>query len=320
MAEEGRCNSAKIPLLVVVGPTAVGKTGLSIKLARRLNGEIVSADSVQVYRNLDIGSAKPTVEERERVPHHLLDVVDPDVNYTVYDYQRDARRCIKSIHRRGKLPVLTGGTGFYIKAVVDRYALTGVKAHPGLRRRLQKEAELKGGEDLYRRLAEIDPLTASRVHPNDLKRIIRALEYYYQTGKPISEQEEMTAGKAESEYNLHMFGLYMRRDKLYERINRRVEEMIRRGLLEEVEGLLEKGYGSGHKSMQSLGYRHMIKYLEGEWSWEQAVELFKRDTRRYAKRQLTWFRADNRIRWYELHHPKDFDTILEKICSQVEGD
>lgn len=319
MNEKGRGEQDKIKLLAVVGPTAVGKTSLAIQFAKRLSGEIVSADSVQVYRYMDIGSAKPSSEEREGIPHHLVDIVDPGEDFTVYDYQQQARQSIREIHRRVNLPILTGGTGFYIKAVLDRYALTGAKANTQLRQKLQDEAKARGRETLHQRLAEIDPATADKVHPNDLKRMIRALEYYYLTGRPISEQQKMTAGKTSREYDLHMVGLHMRRDWLYQRINQRVDEMLKSGLLEEVKQLLQMGYGSELKSMQSLGYRHMIQYIQGEWTWEEAVKLFKRDTRRYAKRQLTWFRADGRISWFEVQSKRDFEIILEKICSQLEG-
>ncbi len=308
-----------IPLLSVVGPTAVGKTEIAIELAHRLGGEVISADSVQVYRYMDIGTAKPTVEERRGIPHHLIDIVDPDVNFTVYDYQRRAQSCITEVHNRGKLPILTGGTGLYIKAVLDEYTFCSGKVNPSIRRHLQEELELKGKEGLYRSLEKIDPIAAKRVHPNDSRRIIRALEFFYLTGKPISVQWELTKRK-QSNYQLVMVGITMERNYLYERINKRVDLMIEKGLLQEVKGLLERGYKSNLKSMQSLGYFHFTSYLGGKWDWETAINVFKRDTRRYAKRQLTWFRADQRIFWHEREpNNTKIEPILDNICSRVEG-
>lgn len=307
-----------IPLFVLVGPTAVGKTEISTALCNKLGGEVVSADSVQVYRYLDIGSAKPVLEERQGVPHHLIDVVDPAVNFTVFDYQNMARQAIADIHRRGKLPLLTGGTGLYVKAVIDDYNFRSGKVNPLIRERLEEILELKGKEYLYRFLQQIDPVTAQKVHPNDIRRMMRAFEFFYLTGEPISSQRELTE-KKKSRYNLIMIGLTTKRSILYERINKRVDLMIKQGLLEEVKGLLEKGYGSNLKSLQSLGYSHMIKYLQGKWDWNNTIINFKRDTRHYAKRQLTWFRADNRIIWFEIDEQRNIDPILESIYSRIKG-
>ncbi|NMB41489.1 MAG: tRNA (adenosine(37)-N6)-dimethylallyltransferase MiaA [Firmicutes bacterium] len=308
-----------IPLLCVVGPTAVGKTETAIELARKLGGEIISADSVQVYRYMDIGTAKPTIEERKGVPHHMIDIVKPDINFTVYDYQKKAQNHINKIHNKGKLPILTGGTGLYIKAVIDQYTFRGGKANVSVRKRLQKKLELKGKEHLYRLLQTIDPAAAKRVHPNDSRRVIRALEFFHSTGEPISTQWKHTK-KKQSNYKLIMIGLTMNKKNLYEKINRRVDLMIKKGLLQEVEGLLEKGYKTTLKSMQSLGYSHFARFLKGEHDWETAVTTLKRDTRRYAKRQLTWFRPDSRISWYE-RKPNDMkvDPILDNICYKIEG-
>lgn len=308
-----------IPLLVVVGPTAVGKTKISLALAQRLNGEIISADSVQVYRYLDVGSAKPTLQERQGIPHHLIDLVDPDVNFTVYDYQQRAQRVIQVIERRGKLPILTGGTGLYIQAVLDGYHFSSGKTNPLIRKRLTEELVLKGKEHLYQLLQQIDPLTAEKVHPNDLRRIQRALEFFYLTGEPISRQRERTRIQKKNLYRLTMVGLTMKRSCLYERINRRAEQMLQKGLLSEVRQLLAQGYEGSLKSLQSLGYYHLIRYLEGKWNWETAISTFKRDTRRYAKRQLTWFRADERVDWYELKPWEDIKPIIDHICSRIEG-
>ncbi len=308
----------KIPLLVVAGPTAVGKTALAIELARRLQGEIISADSMQVYRYLDIGTAKPTTPERAAVPHHLIDVVYPDERFTVFDYQERARAAILGIHERGKLPIMTGGTGLYIKAVLEDYAFSQSPANQEIRKALQRESRLQGNAALDARLQAVDPEAAKRIHANDTRRLIRALEYYLATGEPISRQWERTR-RQDSPYRPVRVGLYMSRTDLYERIEKRAESMIAAGLLEEVRGLLASGYSSDLKPLQSLGYRHMLNYLEKKWDWEQAVLLFKRDTRKYAKRQITWFRADPQITWYELRPGKQIDPVLETICSQLEG-
>ena len=307
-----------IPLLVVAGPTAVGKTKISLALSQRLDGEIVSADSVQVYRYLDIGSAKPSLQERKGIPHHLIDLVDPDAEFTVYDYQQRAQKAIREIDQRGRLPILTGGTGLYIKAVLDSYRFDDRKTNPLIRKRLTEKLALKGKEYLYRLLQEIDPSTAKKVHPNDLRRIKRALEFFYLTGEPISRQRERTRKQKKTPYRLTVAGLTMERSCLYERINRRADLMMQKGLLVEVRQLLAKGYQSNLKSLQSLGYYHLIRYLEGEWDLETAISTLKRDTRRYAKRQLTWFRADERVHWYKLE-PQAEKSIIDHICSRIEG-
>jgi len=316
--ENGSPKNSRIPLLVIAGPTAVGKTALSFKLAKELNGEIVSADSVQVYRYLDTGSDKPSLEQRKEVPHHMVDVVDPDVNFTVYDFQQMAKRCIEDIYSRGKLPLLTGGTGLYINALVDEYKLNSSRPDPSLRKQLKEELNTKGKEYLYNKLQKIDPQSADKIHPNDTRRIIRALEYYYLTGKPISSQKNLTQEKR-SPYFLNYIGLNMERKKLHERINNRVDAMIQKGLLEEVKGILKKGYTPDLKSLQSLGYKHMIAYLYGNCDWYEAVNLFKRDTRRYAKRQITWFSADKRIKWFELTDAQEIDNVLENIYINLAG-
>ncbi len=308
----------KIPLIVLVGPTAVGKTAFSIELAQRINGEIISADSVQVYRHLDIGAAKPTVAERRLVPHHLIDVVEPNVNFTAYDYQRMAREKIAEVYARGRQPLLTGGTGLYIKAVLDGFTFSSGKSNVQVRKRLQEELTAGGNDYLYRRLQEQDPQSAEHIHPNDAKRVMRALEFIYLTGEPIGVQKERTA-KKDSPYKSLLFGLYMDREQLYSRINMRAEQMIEQGLLNEVKGLLHNGNDKNMKSMQALGYRHMIAYLEGEWDMETALLLLQRDTRRYAKRQLTWFCADPKIRWSHIKNGASFNKIMDNISTQLAG-
>lgn len=308
----------KIPLLALVGPTAVGKTSLALKLAKLLNAEIVSADSVQVYRYLDIGTAKPTMEERRIIPHHLIDVADPAVDFTVYDYQQMSQKAIAEIHSRGRLPLLVGGTGFYIKAVLDNYTFSSGKSDAQIRRRLQDELAAGGKEQLFRKLELLDAASARTIHPNDATRLLRALEFYYLTGEPISLQKERTMEKA-SIYKPLIFGISLPREQLYQRIDRRVDLMVEQGLLAEVRELLNKGYTKNQKALQSLGYRHLIAWIEGVWNWESALDLFKRDTRRYAKRQLTWFRADHRIKWFHFNEGENLDPVLENICSQLAG-
>ena len=308
----------KIPLLGLVGPTAVGKTSLALKVAKRLTAEIVSADSVQVYRYLDIGTAKPTLEERHAIPHHLIDVADPSVNFTVYDYQLMSQKAIADIYKRGRLPLLVGGTGFYVKAVVDGFTFSGGKSSAVVHRRLQDELAAGGKEHLYRTLEKLDPSSARAIHPNDFKRLLRALEFYYLTGEPISVQKERTMNKT-SLYRPLLFGINMPREQLYQRIDKRVDLMVEQGLLAEVRGLLQKGYTKKQKALQSLGYRHIIAYLEGVWNWETALSILKRDTRRYAKRQMTWFHADQRVNWFNFNEGDNFDSILESICSQLAG-
>ncbi len=310
--------TGEIPLVVIAGPTATGKTDLSILLAERTGGEIVSADSVQIYRYLDIGSAKPTAEERRDVPHYMLDVVTPDVDFTVFDYQTMARKHIFDIHSRNKLPILVGGTGLYIKALIDDYTFRSGKYNAAIREKLQKELTDYGKEYLYQKLQEVDPAGARKLHINDARRIIRALEYYYLTGEPISRQQELTLQK-KSPYKLIMVGLSMQRELLYSRINCRVDLMLQKGLLFEVKELLRRGYSSSLKSLQSLGYKHMLMYLQGNWEWEEAVSLFKQDTRKFAKRQMTWFRADKRITWIEIKPDLKIEPVLDSICKKVAG-
>ncbi len=307
-----------IPLLVVAGPTAVGKTALAVQLAHRLQGEIISADSMQVYRYLDIGTAKPTTAEREGIPHHLIDIVDPAEHFTVYNYQELAQETIRDVFTRGKLPILAGGTGLYIKAVLEQFAFSRAEADPLVRKELQEEGQKKGPAHLFHRLKKVDPEAAGRIHPNDARRIIRALEYFQVTGEPISRQWDLTR-KTQSPYRVHLAGLYLPRPMLYARIEQRIDAMLAAGLLDEVRGLLDAGYSPRLKSLQSLGYRHLVQYLEGIWTWDETISSFKQDTRKYAKRQLTWFRAESRIQWYEFRPDKPLKPLLEAISTEVEG-
>lgn len=290
---------SRLPLLVLVGPTAVGKTQLSLRLAEELDGEIVSADSMQVYKFMDIGTAKPTPEERRRIPHHLLDVCLPNESFSVARYQRLAWDAIANIHRRGRFPILTGGTGLYVQAVVDGLNFPPQPSDKQYRAKLQALAQEEGPEAVHRLLQRVDPETASRIHPNNLRRVVRALEICRCTGRPMSAHLKEEP-RQKPPYDLHMYGLTRDRSELYERINRRVDEMIAAGLVAEVKVLVEMGFAEGKTALQALGYKEILAYLQGLLTFEEAVELLKRDTRRYAKRQLTWFRRDRRIRWFNL--------------------
>ncbi|NLC51908.1 MAG: tRNA (adenosine(37)-N6)-dimethylallyltransferase MiaA [Firmicutes bacterium] len=304
------------PLLVIVGPTAVGKTEVAIKVACRLKDyEIVSADSMLIYRFMDIGTAKPSLEERKKIKHHLIDIIDPDEDFSVADYQRLAFRAIESIYKQEKLPLLVGGTGLYVRAVTDEYAFSEQGGNASIRKKLKERAKKLGTASLYRELEKIDPLAAVKIHPHDQRRIIRALEVYYSTGERFSKQLLRTRERGSS-FQLLIIGLYMQRAELYKRIDQRVEIMLERGFLQEVKGLLSRGYSPHLKSMQSIGYRHMAAYLQGELSFEEAKRLLQRDTRRFAKRQLTWFRRDERIKWMEANR-WNVDSLVENICYAV---
>ncbi len=305
------------PLLVVItGPTAVGKTDVGIDVALAVGGEVVSADSMMVYRGMDIGTAKPTPAERRGVPHHLIDVAEPDEEFTVARYQELAEAAIADIHRRGRVPLLVGGTGLYIRAVVDQYRFPA-PADPRLRRRLQEDARRFGSARLHRHLMAVDPDTAGRLHPNDARRIVRALEVYYQTGKPFSWFRKQPRGG--EKYRLVMFGLTLRREKLYRRIEERVDRLIAAGLVEEVRGLLERGYGPELVSMKGLGYKEIADYLLGQTTLEEAVNILKRNTRRFAKRQFTWFRADDQIRWLDTDECGGRRGVVREIVHNLAG-
>ena len=291
-------------VIAVMGPTAVGKTRLVLQLAKDVGAEIINADSMQIYRFMDIGTAKPTLADREEVAHHLLDIVDPDQDFDASRYSQLAREVIRSLDEQGKIAIVVGGTGLYLKAVFHGL-FPGPFSDPVIRQRLHKEAEKKGGSQLYHRLQEVDSTTAQRLHPHDLFRIIRALEVWECSGRPLSVLQEEHSF-SERPFRTLKIGLNRPRPELYERINRRVEEMMATGLLQEVRELLNRGYGSHLRSMQALGYRHMVQHLEDGVEIEKVTETMKRDTRRYAKRQMTWFRGDQEINWY---HPEAVDIV-----------
>ncbi|MEM1483542.1 tRNA (adenosine(37)-N6)-dimethylallyltransferase MiaA [Oscillospiraceae bacterium PP1C4] len=287
--------SNKIPLLVVVGPTASGKTGLAIELARSLNGEVVSADSMQIYKRMEIGTAKPTADEMGDISHHLIDFVEPDdAAFSVADYARLARTAIAEISARSKLPILSGGTGLYVNAVIDNIDYTDIASDEKVRQQLNALAQEKGNEHMLALLAEADPALAATLHPNNLGRILRALEVYRLTGITMSEHQRRSR-LVPAQYDLCMLGLnFSDRAHLYERINRRVDLMIKAGLLDEAQEI-SKSYGG--TARQAIGYKELQPYLDGELPLEVCIDNLKQATRHYAKRQLTWFRRDERIHW-----------------------
>ncbi|MGD8368907.1 MAG: tRNA (adenosine(37)-N6)-dimethylallyltransferase MiaA [Desulfobacterales bacterium] len=292
----------KSRIIVVCGPTAAGKTAFAIALARLAGGEIIGADSMQIYRHMDIGTAKPTAEERAQVPHHLVDFCDPADPFDAATYTRLARETIGRLVRDGVVPLVVGGTGLYIKGLLGGL-FPGPASDCSVRNRLQQEAKREGTPALYRQLETRDPETAARLHPNDTFRIVRALEVLAATGESISRQQERH-GFEDAPYHALKLGISLERETLYRRIDHRCEAMLQKGLIDEVERLLAMGYAPELKSMQSIGYRHAIDYLKGRTSMAETLRLFRRDTRRYAKRQLTWFRADPEVCWLSPTEPE----------------
>ena len=305
----------KKPLIILTGPTAVGKTALSIKLAKAIQGEIISADSMQVYHGMDIGSAKVTTEEMDGVPHYLIDVLDPDEEFNVVVFQKLAREAMEKIYANGHIPIIAGGTGFYIQAILNEIAFTETETDDSYRKQLEQQAQEYGAQRLHDQLKEVDPQAAVDIHPNNVKRVIRALEFYKETGTKISEHNEAERQK-QSPYNFAYFVLNMDRQKLYERIELRIDQMLEQGLIEEVRQLQEKGCHAGMVSMQGLGYKEILAYLQGECTLEEAIYILKRDTRHFAKRQLTWFRREREVCWiekeaYGLKEEKMLDAMLQ---------
>lgn len=305
----------KRPLIVLTGPTAVGKTSLSISLAKAVNGEIISADSMQVYKKMDIGSAKIRPEEMQGVKHYLVDVLEPEEEFHIVKFQELAKAALEEIYAKGKIPILVGGTGFYIQAVTRDIDFTQAEQETSYREELEQFAKEKGAEYLHEKLREVDSKSAENIHANNVKRVIRALEFYHQNGTPISEHNEEQKQQT-SPYNLVYFVLTAPREILYERIDRRVDQMMEEGLLEEVKSLRERGCHRGMVSMQGLGYKEILAYLEGEYPLEEAVRILKRDTRHFAKRQLTWFRREQDVIWVdkEQFHWNEAE-ILEYMMS-----
>ncbi len=303
----------RTPLLVLTGPTAVGKTNLSIQLAKRLNGEIISADSMQVYKHMDIGSAKITTEEMQGVPHHMIDILEPFDEFNVVIFKQMVKECIQNIVSRNHIPILAGGTGFYIQAVLYDIDFTENEENSAIRKRLEEEALQYGAQYLHDKLQKVDPKSAEMIHANNKKRVIRALEFFELTGQKISEHNEEEREK-QSAYASAYFVLDDEREHLYERINLRVDQMIENGLVKEVETLKAMGCDRSLVSMQGLGYKEILSYLDGEITLEEAVYLIKRDTRHFAKRQLTWFRREKDVIYVnKADFSYDENAILQYI-------
>lgn len=308
------------PLLVLVGPTAVGKTALSLQLAKALDAEIISGDSMQVYRRMDIGTAKLPPSEREGIPHHLIDILEPEEPFSVSMFQDLCTKKIAEIRSRGKLPFIVGGTGLYVESVCYGYSFQGDSGDEAFRERMQQFASERGAESLHARLAEVDPASAERIHPNDVRRVIRALEVYETTGRPLSESQAQKRGDPKtSPYRLCIIGLTMDRSALYRRIEERVDAMIADGLVDEVEALLRSGVPRTAVSMQGLGYKEIAACLCGEMDLPSAVTLLKRDTRHFAKRQLSWFRHMQDISWVDVSEAEKNSDLFRSICAIIAG-
>jgi tRNA dimethylallyltransferase len=304
-----KVSEGKGKLLIILGPTASGKTDLAIRLAEKLDGAIINADSMQVYRGMDIGTAKPTIEQRRLVPHYLIDIADPHMNFTASDFRREAAGAIADIVRRGKRAIMAGGTGLYIKTLL-KGLVDSPRGGGEVRRELEARSRSVGNEGMLKELSRVDPETAATLHPNNLVRIIRALEVFIQTGIPISKLRS-SHGFAEEHYETMKVGLSVDRGELYQRIERRVDRMIEEGLVDEVRSLLQRGFTPDMKAMRSIGYRQICGYLAGEFTFDEAVNMIKRDSRRYAKRQLTWFNSDKEIYWVE--YSKSFASIYKHV-------
>ncbi len=308
----------KKPLIILTGPTAVGKTELSIQLAKKINGSIISADSMQVYRHMDIGSAKIQKEEMQGIPHYLIDTFEPDEEFHVVKFQEYAKKYLEEIYEEGRIPIVAGGTGFYIQALLYDIDFTEEQEDSAYRKELEAIAEEQGVHILHEKLRAVDLKSAEEIHENNVKRVIRALEFYHRSGQKISEHNEKERQK-ESPYNFAYFVLNDERERLYGRINQRVELMLEQGLVEEVKKLKDMGYHKQMVSMQGLGYKEILDYLDDEYTLEEAVYRIKRDTRHFAKRQLTWFRREREVLWVNKQEFQyDNDKILHYIISELE--
>lgn len=303
----------KDKVIVICGPTASGKTGLSIELAKKVNGEIVSADSMQIYKDMNIGTAKPTIEEMQGIKHYLLDFVSPDERYSVADYKTDAKKSIKKILKEGKIPIIVGGTGLYVDSLIYEIEYPNIEFDENYRKELEEQVRKEGLDKLYEQAKLIDPQAVEKISKNDTKRILRVLEIYHATGKTKTEQE-IESRKKEVEYDYKVFALNWNRQTLYERINKRVDIIIEQGLIEEVEKISRK-YNKFPTAMQGLGYKEVVEYLEGFLTKEEMIEKIKKETRHYAKRQLTWFRKNKQTIWLngEDSIQKNIEIILHEF-------
>lgn len=294
-------------LCILVGPTSIGKSSIAVELGRSLNGEIISADSMQIYKYMDIGTAKVTADEMKEIPHHMIDIINPDEDFTVSNYKHMVKQHIREINHRGKLPILVGGTGLYVNSIIYDLNFAEIPPNQDLRSEYEELAKKYGNEYLHNKLSKIDKESADKISIKDIKRMIRALEIFHSTGKTMSEHNK-NFRMMNNDYNLAYFALNMDRASLYDRINHRVDVMMENGLIGEVKGILEMGYNKDLISLKAIGYKEIIAYLDNEISLEEAVELIKKGSRNYAKRQLTWFRRDNRIKWIDMD---SYDNILE---------
>jgi tRNA dimethylallyltransferase len=308
----------KTPLVIIAGPTASGKSAAAVELALRMNGEVISADSMQIYRGMDIGTAKVTKEEMRGVRHYLIDCADPDENYNVVLFQQKAREAVQEAVSAQKLPILCGGTGFYIQALLYDIDFTEMEENTSLRSRYEALAAEKGPEALHRILKEKDPASAAAIHPNNVKRVIRALEFAQESGGSIAAHN-LAQRERGSVYNSVFFVLTMDRQKLYERIDRRVDLMMEQGLLDEVTRLRDIGIARDSTAMQGIGYKQIYSYLEGDWSLEEAVRLIKRDTRHFAKRQLTWFRREKDVIWVDIDQYDTKEALYDHLQNTASG-
>lgn len=300
-------------VIIIVGPTAVGKTNLSIKLAKKLKAEVISGDSMQVYKGMNIGTGKVTEKEMEHVPHHMLDILNPDEPFSVADYQKQVQKKISDLNKQNITPLLVGGSGLYIQAVLYDYVFSDQKRDETLTKQLEARLETEGNLALYEELQQVDPVQAKHIHPNNKRRLIRALEVYQATGKTLSERQ--AEQNKTSTYDYYIIGLKMDREALYDQINQRVDTMVQNGLVEEVKHLYERGY-EHTQAMKAIGYKELIPYIKGETDLNTAVELLKRNSRRYAKRQYTWFKNQMNIHWYDVTNAK-YDKIVDSILKDM---
>jgi tRNA dimethylallyltransferase len=310
-------NLSENKVIVIVGPTCSGKTTLSLKLSQIISSEIISADSRQIYKHLNIGTAKPSNEELKKVHHHLIDFLDPSESYDVSLFEKDAERNIEQIHNKNKIPIVVGGSGLYIKVLIDGIFETADKDEEYRKELLQKRKEF-GNDFLYEELKKVDPLSAEKMLPQNWKRVMRALEVFHTTGEPIWKHHQIQLTLKEKKYNFKQFGLNWDRKILYENIDRRVDWMIENGLVDEVKNILTMGYDKNLNSMNTVGYKEILQYLDGEIILQRAVELIKRNTRHYAKRQITWFKKDERIHWFEVNDSKELDSIAIQIIKSMD--
>ncbi|MEG6568230.1 tRNA (adenosine(37)-N6)-dimethylallyltransferase MiaA [Thermoanaerobacterium thermosaccharolyticum] len=309
-----------IPLLIIVGPTASGKSKLSVELAKFYDGEIISADSMQIYKYMDIGTAKITDEEKQGIPHYMIDIVEPNVKFSVAEFEKMAKPIIDDIYKRGRLPIVVGGTGLYIDSLIYIMNFSDYIGNDDFRSALKNIAEVLGNDYLFNRLKVVDHKTFDKLHPNDLRRIIRALEVYQFTGKPISVYQELSSKRMNPEYDVIMIGLNFRdRNKLYKRIDDRVDIMLKNNLVNEVVNLLKIGYNKYDTSMQALGYKEIAEYLDGNVTFDEAISNLKKRTRRYAKRQITWFKSYKIINWFYVDDYIDFEELKKNIICFLAG-